>query len=278
MKIVLANGELADMTLECSGFSDKSNSPLAGYEYSNNYGIGDKKILSISSRYVWKQRLWGFLASLATIILIIAFANFDEWTDNYHFKFGLPPWEKNKEIEKSRRFEQLESEEWSNHQDSTIVDYLNGNAQWSREQLEKNPMTQGLYDKINEYRFSELVNTNIEGCDDIETIKSLAKEMNDYNIVISGTYSQDGTITVQKWIDKVKSKIDKFYEFGVFEDNHDELTKKKAAEDVTKKKTSEDATKKKASEDATKKKTSEDATKKKAEDAKKKKKDNPFDL
>ncbi|SHK80647.1 hypothetical protein [Xylanibacter ruminicola] len=174
MKIVLANGELADMTLECSGFSDKSNSPLAGYEYSNNYGIGDKKILSISSRYVWKQRLWGFFASLGIILLFIALAAFDTWSDTHHFKFGLPPWEKNRPVQQSTLVFSEDNNDSTQNQTATEVEtelestelfsldsainYLDKQTIWTKSELNKYPDLQGLFDDMNTFNLSRLLN------------------------------------------------------------------------------------------------------------------------
>lgn len=272
-KVELTNGSQAEMTIESENLPSSHESPLKGYTYDEDYH-GDK-ILKMDSWFIWKQRLWGFFAALVTVMLIIAFAAFDSWLDTHHFKVGLPPWEKNRTYEQSSQLEQQDSEEWTNSPESAIVVYLNSNAQWSREQLEKDPIAQGLYDMINEYRFTELVNVNIDGCDNIAKIKSLAQKMIDKNIVISGTYSQDGTITIQKWIDKVKSKIDET-QSGIddidagFNDNSADVAKKKAAEDVAKRKLDAETAKKKV--DA-------NATKKKADDANKKNKNNnPFDL
>lgn len=263
--IELVNGEHAEMTLESKYLPSKLESPLKGYIYDEDYR-GDK-ILKMDSWFVWKQRLWGFFASLGTVMIIIAFAAFDSWLDTHHFKLGLPPWEKDKTYIQPSQPDQMESDELTPPQESAILVYLNSNAQWTREQLEKDSITHGLYDMINEYRFPELVNVNIDGCDNISKIKSLAQEMNANNISISGTYSQDGTITVQKWIDKVRAKIDElqngFDDIDAgFNNNQADIARKKAAEEAAKKKSDAEAAKKKAAEDA----------------KKKKKSNNPFDL
>ena len=272
--VELANGKLAELTLESKDLSSKYESPLKGYDFEEEYR-GDK-VLRMSSWFIWKQRLWGFFAALIAVMLIIAFAAFDSWLDTHHFKFGLPPWEKDKTYIQPSQPDQMESDELTPPQESAILVYLNSNAQWSREQLEKDPITQGLYDMINEYRFPELVNVNIDGCDNISKIKSLSQEMNANNISISGTYSQDGTITVQKWIDKVRAKIDElqngFDDIDAgFNNNQADIARKKAAEEAAKKKSDAEAAKKKSDAEAAKKKAAEDAKKKK-------KSNNPFDL
>ena len=259
--IELANGKHAEMILESKYLSSKYDSPLKGYEFEEEYNGG--KVLRMSSWFVWKQRLWGFFAALAVVMLIIAYAAFDAWLDTHHFKFGLPPWEKDKTYIQPSQSGQMESDELTTPQESTILVYLNSNAQWSREQLEKDPITQGLYDMINEYRFPELVNVNIDGCDNISKIKSLAQDMNANNISISGTYSQDGTITVQKWIDKVKAKIDELQNGfddndAGFNNNQADIAEKKVAEEAAKKKADAEAAKKKAVKDTKKKNINDD--------------------
>ena len=174
IKVVLANGELADMTLESQYLSDKDDSPLAGYEYSNNYGIADYKVLGISSLFVWKQRLLGFFGALGTIILIIAFNAFDSWTDTHHFKFGLPPWEKDRPIQQyssgifddsndstlSQTVNEVDYELKSAEKlstDSAIV-FLDKNNIWKKSELNKYSALQGLFDDMNNFNLSKLLN------------------------------------------------------------------------------------------------------------------------
>ena len=275
--IELSNGNLAEMTLESKYLSSEKRSPLKGYDFERRYQ--GNKVLRMNSWFVWKQRLWGFFAALAVVILIIAYASLDAWLDTHHFKCGLPPWEKDKTYVQTNNPEQLESDDLTYPQESNIVEYLNSNGQWSREQLEKDPITQGLYDMINGYCFKELVNINIDGCDNISKIKSLSQEMIDNSISISGTYSQDGTITVYKWINKVREKIDEKQSVigdtkAVVNDHQADIARKKT-EDAAKKKADVDAAKKKKADvDAAKKKADADAAKKTEDN----KNNNPFDL
>jgi hypothetical protein len=82
------------MTIESKNLPSSHESPLKGYTYDEDYH-GDK-ILKMDSWFIWKQRLWGFLAAFVTVMLIVAFAAFDSWLDTHHFKVGLPPWEKDR--------------------------------------------------------------------------------------------------------------------------------------------------------------------------------------
>ena len=123
---------------------------------------------------------------------------------------------------------------------------------------------------INNYRFSDILNVRIDNCDKIDKIKEVSQRMIDNGISLSGSYSQDGTITIQKWIEAVNAKYEQqFIEEGGNDSESDynqladEIAKKKAKEEAVKKKAKEEAVKKKAKEEAAKKKAKEEAAKKK---------------
>ena len=218
--VELANGNPAEMTLESKYLSSKKDSPLKGYDYEED-SQGDQ-ILKLDSWFILKQRAWGFLAALATVILFFAFEAFDAWLDTHHFKFGLPPWEEDKSaqvyqpsVEKNGNGDVDDVKDTKVAESSEIqispqtLEYLNNNNTWSEKVLKYDPATQGLYNMINNYRFSDLVNFNIENCDRFNQIKEISNRVLDSNFSISGTYSRDGTITIQNWIDKVKTEYDK---------------------------------------------------------------------
>ena len=271
--IELVNGKHAKMTLESEYLPSKYDSPLKGYEFEEKYP-GDK-VLRMSSWFVWQQRLWGFLGTLAAVMLMVACVAFDAWIDTHHFKFGLPPWEEDKPAKTWQQnanngAEEAEVTETNDQQvNQQILNYLNQNDQWAKAQLDQDPMTRGLYDMINNYRFSDIMNVNIENCDKINKIKEISQNMINNGCSLSGSYSQDGTITIQKWIDAVNAKYEQ--QLAIDEGNNgqsdynqlaDEIAKKKAAEEAAKKKAAE-AAKKKAAEEAAKKKAAEEAAKKK---------------
>lgn len=211
--IELVNGKHAKMTLESEYLPSKYDSPLKGYEFEEKYP-GDK-VLRMSSWFVWKQRLWGFLGALAAVMLMVACVAFDAWIDTHHFKFGLPPWEEDKPAQTYQQntnndVEEAEVTETNDQQvNQKILDYLNQNDQWAKEQLDQDPMTRGLYDMINNYRFSDIMNVNIENCDKINKIKKISQKMFDKGFSLSGSYSQDGTITIPNWITTVNEKYNK---------------------------------------------------------------------
>lgn len=170
--IELANGKHAEMTLESKYLSSKYDSPLKGYEFEEEYHGG--KVLRMSSWFVWKQRLWGFFAALAVVMLIIAYAAFDAWLDTHHFKFGLPPWEENRpaqqytsggSIETDDNIQNQTGNQVESEQDDTAdftldaaIKYLDTNYTWSKTGLGKYPDLQGLYEDMNAFKLSRLVN------------------------------------------------------------------------------------------------------------------------
>lgn len=170
--IELVNGEHAEMTLESKYLPSKLESPLKGYIYDEDYR-GDK-ILKMDSWFVWKQRLWGFFASLGTVMIIIAFAAFDSWLDTHHFKLGLPPWEEDRPAQQYNIGSSTETEDSIHNQSDNQIDYeqdgtadisldaaikyLDGNSTWTKSDMEKFPDLIGLFDDMNTFNLSSLLN------------------------------------------------------------------------------------------------------------------------
>ena len=254
-KVELSNGKLAEMTIESEYLSSTQESPLKGYDFDQD--DHENSILKMNSCFVWKQRLWGFLGALAAVMLMVACVAFYDWIDTHHFKFGLPPWEEDKPVQTCQQntnndVEKAEVTETNNQQvNQKILDYLNQNDKWAKEQLDQDPMTSGLYDMINNYRFSDIMNVNIENCDKINKIKEISQNMINNGFSLSESYSQDGTITIQKWIDAVNAKYKQ--QIAMDEGNNGQSDNNQLADKIAKKKAAEEAAKKKAAEEAAKK-------------------------
>lgn len=170
--IELANGKHAEMILESKYLSSKYDSPLKGYEFEEEYHGG--KVLRMSSWFVWKQRLWGFFAALAVVMLIIAYAAFDAWLDTHHFKFGLPPWEEDRPAQQYNIGSSTETEDSIHNQSDNQIEseqdgtadisldaaikYLDGNSTWTKSDMEKFPDLIGLFDDMNTFNLSSLLN------------------------------------------------------------------------------------------------------------------------
>lgn len=170
--VELTNGSHAEMTIESKHLPSTTESPLKGYTYDEDYH--GNKILKMDSWFVWKQRLWGFFAALITVMLIIAFAAFDSWLDTHHFKLGLPPWEKDRPTQQytnnfQQEIEDVTHDQNNNEDNSDVhnsgdlslneaIQYLDNNSTWSKTELEKYPDLQGLFDDMNTFNLSRLLN------------------------------------------------------------------------------------------------------------------------
>ena len=171
-KVELTNGSHAEMTIESKNLPSSHESPLKGYTYDEDYH-GDK-ILKMDSWFIWKQRLWGFLAAFVTVMLIVAFAAFDSWLDTHHFKVGLPPWEKDRPTQQYTNSYKEEMDDVTQDQNNTgdnsdvqnseelslneAIQYLDNNTTWSKAELNKYPDLQGLFDDMNAFNLSRLLN------------------------------------------------------------------------------------------------------------------------
>lgn len=171
-KVELANGNPAEMTIESKYLSSPQESPLKGYEF-DEYDHGDK-VLKLSFWFVWKQRLWGFFAALAVVMLIIAYAAFDAWLDTHHFKFGLPPWEEDRPAQQYNLEGSTETDDSIQNQADNQVEsgqngtadisldaaikYLDGNSTWTKSDMETYPDLIGLFEDMNTFDLSSLLN------------------------------------------------------------------------------------------------------------------------
>lgn len=265
--VELSNGSCGKMTIESKHLPSNYDSPLKGYEF--NEDDRGNKVLKLSSLFVWKQRLWGFFAALAVVMLIIAYAAFDAWVGTHHFKFGLPPWEEDRPVQAWQQnanngTEDVEVTDTNAQTNQQILDYLNQNDLWEKVKLDQDPSTKGLYDMINNYRFSDILNVSIENCDKINRVKEISQRMIDAGFSLSGSYSKDGTITIQKWIDAVNAKYEqKYTEHEVSNGEPANQLAVKIDEKKAKKKAAKEAAKEKAPEKAAKKKVAEEDAKEK---------------
>lgn len=157
--IELANGHLAKMTIESKDLPSNHYSPLKGYDYERYYR-GDE-ILKLSSLFVWKQRFWGFFSAIIVALLILVCAAFNAWLDTHHFKFGLPPWEKDRPAQSSQNesvnIDNIESSNSANiYTLNNAIIYLDSASVWSKSEMEKYPDLQGLYDDMNTFNLQQL--------------------------------------------------------------------------------------------------------------------------
>ena len=169
--VELSNGSCGEMTIESKYLPSKYESPLKGYCFEKD--SQGKKVLRLSIGFVWKQRLWGFCAALIVGILLIAYTAFDVWTETHQFKFGLPPWEEKSATQQDnsddstsvngfQNQDENQGESEQNSSEDTSLDaaikYLDNNSTWTKSEMEKFPDLQGLFDDMNTFNFSKLLN------------------------------------------------------------------------------------------------------------------------
>lgn len=169
--VELSNGSYGEMTIESKYLPSKYESPLKGYCFKED--PQGNKVLRLSIGFVWKQRLWGFCAALIVGILLIALTAFDAWTDTHQFKFVLPPWEEISTTQQDNSDDstpvdstqnQNENQgvsEQNSSEDASLdaaIKYLDNNSTWTKSEMEKFPDLQGLFDDMNTFNFSKLLN------------------------------------------------------------------------------------------------------------------------
>ena len=225
-EVELSNGSHGTMIIEAKKLPSNYDSPLKGYEFKeNNHG---HKFLKLSSWFVWKQRVLGFLASLAAVMLIITYVAFDAWLDSHHFKWGLPPWEENTPAQQytpedytkvdDDTHNQAENQSESEQHDAAIT-YLDNNSTWSKDSLDKYDATRGLFEELNEFKKEEIIKRaeslgNVQRLTDIvyafeNTVAQdhhIGKESNNGNYN-SSTDKKIVVVNYIKWISKQHSPV-----------------------------------------------------------------------
>ena len=169
-KIELANGHTAVMDLRSKYLSgDKYESPIKGYSREDG-------VLRYTNFGVIKQRAIGFLMAVATFIVICLGVALFEWFDNHNFEWqlGWPPLKVEK-IGSYKAESSTTAELYSNNDNETFpsdqspvaedgslskaLAYLDNEAGvWQRDSLIKYPELDGLFEELNSYEFSKILN------------------------------------------------------------------------------------------------------------------------
>lgn len=150
--IQLVNGREGRMIIESKYLPPKEESPLKGYDK-------DRGVLKLSSSFIYKQRLFGFLQGLGALFLIYACFFIYSWINE---GFPLPFINKEKtsaaiEVNNDSTEKKQDAKETS-YQLADAIKYLDNNTVWDKSVMEKYPDLQGLFDAMNEFRLEELTN------------------------------------------------------------------------------------------------------------------------
>lgn len=192
IEIELANGEIAHAKLNAKRLPSDRENLLKGYEpepQRKTYKYrGD-------SGWHWGEFLCGFVAAVALALVV--------WM--------IVP------MPDSKNESALVSDEVETQLDETtksLFDYLNSNDKWEKSKVDSLAEDKGdykeLYDKMNSYDFgyfTDRISVDSGQCQKLEDIIKVARDAKQINIEMNGRYSEDGSITVSKWIEKVKRKI-----------------------------------------------------------------------
>lgn len=163
--VELSNGKSAEMTIESEYLSSTQESPLKGYDFDKDYH--GNSILKMNSWFVWKQRLWGFLGGLGVLALIVLSLMIDTWIDN-----GCPmPWDEKKVppteapvagVSNEQGSQVAEESESAADTDAytleAAVKYLDEKTVWTKSEMEQYPDLQGLFEDLNNFNLSRLLN------------------------------------------------------------------------------------------------------------------------
>lgn len=214
-KIKLVNGGSANMSLkskDLAGFRT-DESPLEGY---NN----DRGTLRISSSYKWKQRLYGFLFSVFLVVCYLGY---------FWYESGSSTFSDDTQQEDTT-YTQVEDKPFTDQ----AIAYMDKNKIWNKDSLILYTGTDSLYNSINEYNFEYLVGLDASGSKSLNEVVNCARDMFDNKQNVKGKFSEDGKITISKWIDKMSKKLaestadDKSVEEKKAEDAQNKSTDKNA--------------------------------------------------
>lgn len=148
--IQLVNGREGRMIIESKYLPPKEESPLKGYNE-------DRGVLKLSSTFIYKQRLLGFLQGLGALLLICACFFIYYWIDaGYPFPFINKEKTSAAIEERNDSREKDQDEKETSYQLADAIKYLDNNTVWDKLVMEKYPDLQGLFEAMNEFRLEEL--------------------------------------------------------------------------------------------------------------------------
>jgi hypothetical protein len=156
-RIEMANGKVAEITLESKHIESLDKSPLKGYDFDDDFR--SEKCLRMSYGFLLKQRLYGFLVALVIGFSVLAI---DSWLD-----IGLLPCEMATEVVEDSLSKK------------NAIKYLNENTDWNKTEMEKYPILKGLYDDMNNFKLQAIIDDwfgKLDSSKYITKIKEAAKK------------------------------------------------------------------------------------------------------
>ena len=222
-KIEMSNGEYAEMTLKSKYLPQRySGSPLKGYS------IGERdNCLEYTNFGVLKQRAIGFITAIVAGLIVCLCVALYDWYDCHTFtwQLGWPPL-KTAKISNTTYYSSTDdnltntaetsqiSEENPVATDSKVttvedaIAYLDNEAGvWQRDSLIKYPELEGLFEELNSYEFSKILDREST----LSASKNFKKICNAIRLnqgkPFNGTFCGEGDYSIT--ISNYKKKLDK---------------------------------------------------------------------
>ena len=226
--IELADGSLAEMTIESKTLSSIHESPLKGYEY-------EEEILKMSSWFVWKQRFLGLIGGFVLIALFLVITAIPKWLDgspasttgNVGTSDDVPTSNESGHTTIQDPEEESNEDASDTYSLEDAINYLDKNKVWSKSELDKYPELRGLYEDMNNFDLERLVDYWYPSLSESEQFakikdsakKSLDKGWNPKQDPHSDAYNKDGdeqinTVNYVNWLDQDRSPKTKKTESG----------------------------------------------------------------
>ena len=188
--IELANGEIAHAVLKSKRLPSEREKLLKGYEpqWKTYKYQGD-------SGWHCGQFLCGFVAAVALALVVWMIVPMSDSKNESALVYD-------------------EGETQLDDATESLFRYLNDNDKWEKSKIDSlagdTDNYKELYDKMNSYDFgyfTERISVDSGQCQKLEDIIKVAREADNIKIEMNGKYSEDGSITVRNWKEKVNKKI-----------------------------------------------------------------------
>lgn len=183
------NAENAEMTLVAKGLSSPINgkSPLRGYSYN------DRNVLHLSGSFLWLQRLYGFLFAVFLVVCYLGYSWYESGSSTFSDDIQ----------QEDTTSTQVEDKPFTDQ----AIAYMDKNKTWDKDSLHNYMGNDTLYNSINEYNFEYLVGLDASDCKSLSDVVNCASKVYNERQNVKGKFSEDGKITISKWIDKVEKRL-----------------------------------------------------------------------
>lgn len=139
-----------EIIIKSKFFDFDDECPLKGYTYDNN------NIIRLSDWFIWKQRIIGFLGGTTIVFLIFFIFYLDLFFPETHTEGKDPDIVEENITEDQEVIEDSGISDYEDNIDSLAIVYLDSCEVWNRNEMEKYPLLQGLFDDLNTFNVDKL--------------------------------------------------------------------------------------------------------------------------